>query len=117
MTRICSQSASLEAASEATDFLERACQNSIQLHKLTEEFKEHHYAIIDFPDEESDAWSKEQDILYAHEEEESKLLVRYNKLVSRASSADLKLLIKQLKHFEEQLINLRNFINSSSTAD
>ena len=33
----------------------------------------------------------------------SKLLVCYDKLVSTASSADLKLLIKQLKHFEKEL--------------
>ena len=53
---ICSQLASLEAAPEATDLLKRAHQNSVRLHKLTEEFREHYYAIIDLLDEESDAW-------------------------------------------------------------
>ncbi len=83
---------------------------------LVEEFKVHHFSIIDLLDEEEDL-AQEQEIYDFLEEEVNQLTFRLEKLISLCSSLDPsqhKIAFKRLNHLERNLSSLFSSISSFS---
>ena len=113
VTRLHTRVGELEGSGEDTDTTDQARRLTTLLQTLVEEFKVHHYAVIDVIEEEGDL-AKEQDILDKFDDNVAQLLARLEKLSSKEPSAGSSLsksTTKQLKHLQ-----VRKLLRSRSTS-
>ena len=103
----------LESATQP-DTLDHARRLSALLPVLSDDFKTHHYAIVDLLDDDTDL-DREQESLDKHEDEVAQLAVRLERFVIACSSTDtnlLKIATKRLGHLEKRITSVFDSISS-----
>ena len=114
ITRLNTRLKSLQSEVHEPATLDLAQQLATNLKALDVQFKEQHFSIIDQIDEsDSDSLGKEQEILDAHDEELSMLLLKIKQLMQRCSSASDS---GDRKVASRSLIDLGTRIASTETA-
>ena len=87
ITKLGSRLTELEAAVSLPDTVNHARRLTTRLQSLVEEFKLHHFAVIDLFDEEEDL-AREQETFDDQDEECAQLAMRLERLISSCSSSD-----------------------------
>ena len=105
LTKLRTQLDELQATINLPDTIDHVKRLSLRLQTLAEDFKLHHYAIVELVDNEEDS-RREQEVLDEHDEEVSRLAICLEKLSTSCSSSgpdQLKVPLKRLKHLEKAL--------------
>ena len=105
LTKLRTRLDELEATINLPDTIDHVKRLCLRLQTLAEDFKLHHYAIVELVDDEEDS-RREQEVLDEHDEEVSRLAIRLEKLSTTCSSSgpdQLKIPLKRLKHLEKAL--------------
>lgn len=105
LTKLRTRLDELKATVDLPGTIDHVKHLSLWLQTLTEDFKLHHYAIVELVDDKEDL-RREQDIIDKHNEEASRLAIRLEKLFTFYSSLgpdQLKVPLKRLKPLEKAL--------------
>ena len=100
VTRLHTRVGELEGSSDNPDIVDQARCLTARLQTLAQEFKVHHYTLIDLIEDEGDL-VKEQDALDNFDDDISQLVTRFERLASRepsTSSCLSEVTTKRLKH-------------------
>ena len=114
ITKLGSRLTELEAAVSLPDTVNHARRLTTRLQSLVEEFKLHHFAVIDLFDEEEDL-AREQETFDDQDEECAQLAMRLERLISSCSSSDsdqCKIASKRLKQLEKRLSSIFSGVTS-----
>ena len=112
ITRIQTRLSELERSPRESSTLDLARSLATRLQTLDQEYKVHHYAIIDLLDEEEDL-QREQETLDGHDDDVAQLSVRIQKLIDTSSSSNSdqhKVASKRLRHLEKGISSTRDAI-------
>ena len=104
----------LEGSANNPESIDQARRLTTRLQMLAEEFKVHHYAVIDLIEDEGDL-AKEQETLDNFDSDVAQLITRLERLASRKTSTDSnlsKIATKRLKHLQRGLSSVSDNINS-----
>ena len=114
ITKLRTRLAEVEASASLPDTVDHAKHLSARLQSLAEDFKLHHYAIVELVDAEADL-QKEQEILDGHDEEVAELAIRLDKFVlacAASGSDQFRIATKSLKHLEKGLSAIFSCVSS-----
>ena len=114
ITKLGSRVTELEAATSLPDTVDHARRFTTRLESLAEEFKHHHFAVIDLLDEEVDL-AREQETFDEQDEDVTQLALRLERIVSSCPSSDpnqCKMASGRLKHLEKRLSSILGNVTS-----
>ena len=114
ITKLGSRVTELEAATSLPGTVDRAHRLTTRLESLAEEFKLHHYSVIDLVDGEEDL-AREQEILDEQDEDVSQLALRLEGVISTRPASDpsqCKIATGRLKHLEKRLSSIFSSVTS-----
>ena len=114
ITKLGSRVTELEAATSLPDTVDRARRFTTRLESLAEEFKHHHFAVIDLLDEEEDL-AREQETFDEQDEDVTQLALGLERIVSSCPSSDpnqCKMASGRLKHLEKRLSSILGNVTS-----
>lgn len=114
ITKLGSRVTELEAATSLPGTVDRARRLTTRLESLAEEFKLHHYSVIDLLDGEEDL-AREQEIFDEQDEDVSQLALRLEGVISTCPASDpsqCKIATGRLKHLEKRLSSIFSSVTS-----
>ena len=108
VTRLATRLNALESKSEESTTIGIAQRMSERLASLDDDFKAHHFAVVDALEEEDDAGAAaEQDVLDKHDDDVASLALRIDRLIKLSSSAAesgaRSVAARRLSQFKERL--------------
>ena len=116
ITKLRTRLAELEAVASQPGTVDHARRLTTRLNSLMEEFKLHHFSVIELLDEEEDL-ATEQEIFDTQDEEITQLALRLENLVSSSDPTQYKMAFNHLKHLEKGLLSVCSDIPTSPVDD
>ncbi len=111
ITKMRTHTRDLEARSEDPSTVDLALRLSQKLEKLDSEFKQRHFDLIDFIEDE-DELEKEQEILDVHDDEVSYLAIALKQLTTTKADDGRKIIAaRRLKHVREVLDSIKSDVD------
>ena len=114
VTRLRTRVDELEDSDSNPEVTDQARRLTSQLQTLAEEFKVHHYAVIDLIEDDDDL-AREQDTLDTFDDDVAQLVSRLEKLATKmpaVGSSVPKVTTKRLKHLQKRLSSASDTISS-----
>ena len=114
VTRLSTRIAGIESAKRTSDTADEVRRIVARLQLLTDEFKLHHYSVLDLIEDEG-VLATEQEILKAHKDTVSNLFTRLDKLTATCSAENdtqTKLATKHLEYLEKEISSMHDSISS-----
>ena len=119
VTRLRTRVSELEGSTDDTETADQARRLVTRLRTLAEEFKVHHYAVIDLLDDEGDL-AKEQDIFDNFDDDVAQLVTHLERLAAKRSSTGpsaCAVAIKHLRNLGRRLSSVSGDIGSLSPGE